>query len=213
MGRELLRQFEFIDFVVSGEADDIFPGLIIALLKGLDVPNGAKLFSRRRSDLPMFGQAEARQPHFVDLNSLPTPDYDEYFLQIGASIGPDVIEPSLLFETSRGCWWGAKHHCTFCGLNGTSMTHRTKTPERAIAELLELSEKYPGLPVNVVDNILDMKYFTSFIPLLAERNVGVSLAYEVKSNLTKKQLHLLKRASIEEIQPGIESFSDMSSRS
>ena len=24
---------------------------------------------------------------------------------------------ALLYETARGCWWGAKSHCTFCGLN------------------------------------------------------------------------------------------------
>lgn len=30
----------------------------------------------------------------------------------------------LLYEASLGCWWGEKHHCTFCGLNGTTMKFR-----------------------------------------------------------------------------------------
>jgi radical SAM superfamily enzyme YgiQ (UPF0313 family) len=41
----------------------------------------------------------------------------------------------LLFEASRGCWWGAKHHCTFCGLNGLSMTFRSKSADRAYSEI------------------------------------------------------------------------------
>ena len=40
-------------------------------------------------------------------------DYDDYFEQV-AAIQLQTTQPlRLLFETSRGCWWGAKHHCTF----------------------------------------------------------------------------------------------------
>jgi len=38
---------------------------------------------------------------------------------------PDgAVEPLLLFETSRGCWWGERSHCTFCGLNGLDLAYR-----------------------------------------------------------------------------------------
>ena len=35
-------------------------------------------------------------------------------------------------ETARGCWWGERQHCTFCGLNGATMAFRSKTPERVL---------------------------------------------------------------------------------
>jgi ribosomal peptide maturation radical SAM protein 1 len=88
------------------------------------------------------------------------------------------------------------------------MSYRSKTPERALAELTMLSETYPGHDIGVVDNILDMKYFGNFIPYLAELQLGLRISYEIKANLTKDQLASLKRAGITTLQPGIESFSD-----
>jgi radical SAM superfamily enzyme YgiQ (UPF0313 family) len=41
-------------------------------------------------------------------------------------------------ETARGCWWGAKHHCTFCGLNQNDMAFRAKSPQCAMDELVHL---------------------------------------------------------------------------
>jgi ribosomal peptide maturation radical SAM protein 1 len=61
----------------------------------------------------------------------------------------------------------------------------------------------------VVDNILDMKYFKTLIPALAQKNDGrYDLFYEVKANLRQEQVAMLKMAGINTIQPGIESLSD-----
>ena len=38
---------------------------------------------------------------------------------------------SLLIETARGCWWGERAHCTFCGLNGGTMRYRSMDADRA----------------------------------------------------------------------------------
>ena len=46
------------------------------------------------------------------------------------------VRPLMVMETARGCWWDAKHHCTFCGLNGEFMGFRSKSPLRALAENL-----------------------------------------------------------------------------
>jgi len=61
--------------------------------------------------------------------------------------------------------------------------------------------------VSLVDNILDMKYFKDFIPRLAQQNIDLHLFYEVKANLKKEQIRLLREAGIVTIQPGIESLS------
>ena len=42
------------------------------------------------------------------------------------------MSPTLLIETSRGCWWGERNHCTFCGLNGSSMSFDEMAPGRAL---------------------------------------------------------------------------------
>jgi ribosomal peptide maturation radical SAM protein 1 len=99
-------------------------------------------------------------------------------------------------------------HCTFCGLNGETMAYRSKSAPRALAELTHLSDTYPGCDIQVVDNILDLKYFKTLLPELAARKLPVSLFYETKSNLKKDQVRLLRDAGVLTIQPGIESFSD-----
>jgi len=166
------------------------------------------VFNRRQNELPLANLAVSNTTSIEDLDTLPIPDYDDYFAQLRSSSLTGEERPSLLFETSRGCWWGEKQHCTFCGLNGATMTYRSKSPKRAMDELLYLTNRYPGCKVNAVDNILDMKYFRTFIKELAANQYNFGLFYEVKANLKKEQLKLLKQAGIHTLQPGIESLSD-----
>ena len=98
-------------------------------------------------------------------------------------------------------------HCTFCGLNGATMAFRSKSAPRALDELTHLATTYPGCDIQVVDNILDLKYFKTLLPELAARKLNVSLFYETKSNLKKEQVRLLRDSGVLTIQPGIESFS------
>ncbi len=206
MGSETLRQFGFVDAVVSGEGDTVFTEIVRRVLNSEPVAGLRGVFSRVASRV--LHQPPGTTTPVEDLDALPIPNYDEYFEQLGDSLPGLSGKPSLLFETSRGCWWGEKHHCTFCGLNGETMKYRSKSAARAFSEFAYLTEKYPGYAVDVVDNILDMSYFNDFIPLLAGREHGVNLFYEVKANLKKEQLRLLKDAGVVSIQPGIESFSD-----
>lgn len=205
MGHETVRQFDTVDAVVSGEGEVVFPDLVHRVLAGRpvdDLQGVSTPASVRGFDGPC-----TNAPRLQSLDALPQPDYSTFFDAWDASGFGTTFEPSLPFETSRGCWWGEKQHCTFCGLNGSSMAFRSKTSGRALGELEALLERYPVSQVQVVDNILDMRYFDSFIPALAERRLGVELFYEVKANLNKHQLQLLLDAGITAIQPGIESLS------
>ena len=208
MGNETLRQFGFVDAVVSGEGDFVFPEMTRRILDSQPISNMAGVFCRDRSKLGVMQESLRNAPIVEDLNALPIPDYDEYFEQFSNSSLDLSRKPGLLFETSRGCWWGEKHHCTFCGLNGATMAYRSKSARRAFDELVYLTDRHPNCDINVVDNILDMNYFKDFIPMLAERKREVGLFYEVKANLRKEQLRLMIQAGIRAIQPGIESLSD-----
>jgi ribosomal peptide maturation radical SAM protein 1 len=208
MGRETVRQFPFVDAIVSGEADRVFPEL------ALQATGRAP-----RVDLPgvvtpaivaaVSGQPTAHTaPAVNDLDALPYPDYRDFFEQFERSRLGSTWQPSVFVETSRGCWWGERMHCTFCGLNGETMAYRSKSAPRALAELTHLSASHPDCDIQVVDNILDLQYFKTLLPELAARKLPVSLFYETKSNLKKDQVRLLRDAGVLTIQPGIESFSD-----
>ncbi|MFD1044791.1 RiPP maturation radical SAM C-methyltransferase, partial [Kibdelosporangium lantanae] len=123
-----------------------------------------------------------------------------------ASANARGIESVLLVETGRGCWWGEKHHCTFCGLNGSTMAFRSKSAERVLDEITTLHQRSGVTTFSVVDNILDMRYFRTLLPHLEK--LPLHFSWEVKANLTREQVRQLAAAHIETIQPGIESLSD-----
>jgi ribosomal peptide maturation radical SAM protein 1 len=139
----------------------------------------------------------------MDMDALPLPNFTDYFAARNLLPAPGAV--SLAAETSRGCWWGAKSHCKFCGLNGQTMSYRSKSPERAVFELRQLRERYGVRHFMMADNILDTQYFRQMLPALA--GAGLDLFYEVKSNLKKEQLRVMRDAGVRWIQPGVESLS------
>lgn len=204
MGLELHRQFPFVDYVCGGEAEISFPALLHRLEHRQPLDGVPGLVFRRGSQSIHTGNPDRLER----LDDLPEPDYSDYFRDLNESTLAAEVTPALLFESSRGCWWGAKSHCTFCGLNGAGMAFRSKSPARALNELASLVQRWQTTMVAAVDNILDMSYFREFLPGLARRQLGLEIFYEVKANLTRRQLRLLKEAGVNRIQPGIESLSD-----
>jgi ribosomal peptide maturation radical SAM protein 1 len=205
MGPELVRTIDCIDAAVIGEGDDAFPGLLNALAAGTDVGLVPGVARRRGGQVMVTPGSPPRD----QLDDLPSPDYREYFeraeqLGLLPAGNRDVWIP---IETARGCWWGAKHHCTFCGLNGTTMQFRSKSPERILDELAHQARRYRSRHFEAIDNILDMTYLKRLFPALVDSDAGYEFFYEVKSNLSREQLRLLAQAGVTRIQPGIESLS------
>jgi ribosomal peptide maturation radical SAM protein 1 len=208
MGVETVRQFAYVDAVVSGEADQVFAELAARVVRQEPIAGIPGVITQASITGPVMAGPAPSAPAVTDLDALPYPDFSDFFAQFGRSRFGRDWQPSLFVETSRGCWWGERMHCTFCGLNGATMAFRSKSAPRALAELTHLATTHPGCDIQVVDNILDLKYFKTLLPDLAERKLHVSLFYETKSNLKKDQVRLLRDAGVLTIQPGIESFSD-----
>jgi len=205
MGIALHEEYRFVDFAVRGEADESLPLLAARIETGSSKFDDIPGLVYRRGDESVVG---ADPVPVRDLNALPYPNYDSYFRALGERPSGNDILPTVLLETARGCWWGERRSCAFCGLNGDSRVFRSKDPDRALAEMRYLKERYGSDQLEVVDNIMDMKYFESLLPSLKESGLGVSLFYEVKSSLTKAQVKTLAEAGVLVIQPGIESLSD-----
>lgn len=142
-----------------------------------------------------------------NLDDLPYPDFDDHFARLARSALCDQITPFLFFETSRGCWWGRKCRCTFCGLNGDRLGFRSKSPQRAIDELRHLVNRYGVRRACAADNVLDHHYFQTLLPMLAAAGLDLSLVYEMKTNLTEQQVRILCDAGLRAAQLGIESLS------
>lgn len=205
MGLELVRSVDCIDFAVLGEGDVAFPRLLEALATGTDPATVPGVARRAGGSGGEVVSAPGEAPH-DRLDDLPVPDYDEYFERAGR-LGLPTGHVALPFESARGCWWGAKHHCTFCGLNGTTMRFRAKSPSRVLGELDRQARRYRTFRFDAVDNIMEPGYLKTLVPALAEAGREYQLFYEVKANLSRAQLKLLAAAGVTQLQPGLESLS------
>ena len=207
MGSALLEQFPFVDLAFSGEADRSFPAVLAARRAGTDI-DGVFGVTRRQHRLPPVPAARPAPSVVIRLDDVPTPDFDAYFARLATNPALSPVTPTLPVETSRGCWWGERSHCTFCGLNGSTMSFRSKTPQRVLDELAALRARYGARLFGVVDNILDPRYFGTVLPLLACSGLDIELFWEVKANLSRRQVRSLRDAGVMYVQPGIESFSN-----
>ncbi|HEX8750414.1 MAG TPA: RiPP maturation radical SAM C-methyltransferase [Nitrospira sp.] len=204
MGMEYFRAFSFIDHVVVGEGETAFPALVRQVLgdKTHGIPDGVAY--RENGQIRLTPNSTL----FSDFAKTGPPDYDDYYHLLaelgGAAQGLDRI---LLYEGSRGCWWGEKHHCTFCGLNAQSMKFRAKSPEQVAQEMTYLSHRYDTARFRLVDNIIDMKYIDQLFGKFAADHCDLDVFIETKSNLHKNQIRTLATGGVKCMQPGLESLS------
>ncbi len=223
MGIELAAHVEPIDFVFSGHSLISFPRFIHCLLEGNEGAchslNG--VFSKKncrsqnlrgKSGHLMDVDPEGGVRPIGDERSIEGPaialDYDSFLKSHEKHFPDSENRPYLLFETSRGCWWGQRSHCTFCGLNGGTMMFRHMEEQVAYDHLNDLFERYSSKVdhFSSVDNIIPKSYIQEVFPRLRVPD-NVSMFYEVKADLSSEDMETLAHAHVYEIQPGIESLS------
>ncbi len=203
MGRELARRIESVDFVFSGPGLVSFPQFLERQLSGEtdECHRIQGVFSRRNAD--RAASAIGRELPLEERIEL---DYDSFLSDLRRRFR-ESVEPRLPFETSRGCWWGERAHCTFCGLNGASMAYRSMPEETALEQIQDLIARYSDRCslFESVDNIMPKSYVDEVFGRLQPPG-GVSIFYEVKADLSAQDLQTLAQGGVTKIQPGIESL-------
>ncbi|MGB7922910.1 MAG: RiPP maturation radical SAM C-methyltransferase [Pyrinomonadaceae bacterium] len=216
MGRELVSQLKNLDYAFSGPALKSLPQFVQHILN--EEPekchkiNGvfSKLNCAPRTELVTLGSAP-QQPvaeigEELDINTKIDLNYDQFLRALKDNFGGKTMAPVLPFETSRGCWWGERAHCTFCGLNGGSMNYRAMNPDLAINLLTSLFKYSSEVPVlECVDNIMPRNYVTDVFPYIKTPSSQI-IFYEVKADLTEEEVRVLSEANVKTIQPGIEAL-------
>ncbi len=201
MGAAVMRLFPWVDYVCPGEGEQALLNLANAIARHADDATAIPgMLSRAHPSV-------ARPVPPQNLDALPQPRFEDWLGQLArADLGIAESELLIPIETSRGCWYGAQQHCTFCGLNGENLQFRSKSPDNVLREI-HAALSYGIQNVHAVDNILDFRYFRTVLPELAKREHSAHLFYEIKSKVTRDQLVLMRRAGIRSVQPGIESMS------
>jgi ribosomal peptide maturation radical SAM protein 1 len=219
MGQEIARHVKQIDFVFSGPALKSFPEFVRHCMdQELDKCSAitgviAKTAAEPRQTLVTLGKpAPADAGHGgamgeeLDIDNPVHLDYDSFLSDLDKNFPNKQVSPVILFETSRGCWWGEKAHCTFCGLNGQTMAYRSMKPNLAVDHIKDIfrysshSDRY-----NCVDNIMPKEYVKDVFPYI-DTPSNVTLFYEVKADLSEDDMQALSKARVKIIQPGVESL-------
>ena len=181
-GRRILEGYPQIDYAVSGYGE--LP--LLALARGEAPPDRA---------------ISSHAP--LDIDSLPLPDYRP-FVREAEEFGPPS-DLRLQYQSSRGCWWGERKHCSFCGLNGSQMSYSARSPQKVIDDVRTLWERH-GCNLNATDCILSRDHMREVLPRLAMFAERPWLFYELKANMTEEQVKTLARARVVG-QVGIETLS------
>jgi ribosomal peptide maturation radical SAM protein 1 len=202
MGAALLRICPYVDVVVGIEGELVFSALVRRLrrsepLDGLAGihwrPSKAAIVSNPGSSL--VEARGARRPL----------RFDAYFARLDRLGLRDQIDVWLPFESSRGCWYGEKNQCTFCGLHEI-MAYRSWTWEAVLAELETWEQRYGVRQFFSVDLIMPREYLTTLLPELARRDRAWSIFYQIKANLKRAEVETMAAAGVRWIQPGLESL-------
>ena len=201
-GLEIVRAFDFVDYVFSGEGEIGLPKLAAACIAGLR-PSGQALpygaFDREKA---LAGISETPMMTSTDFGPIDHRDYWE------AVAGSNLFKPSataMSMEFSRGCWKGEKAHCTFCGLNGERISFRHKDRERILREL-ESAYAASCRFFFVTDTIFDMTLLRPVLQEFSAEAPQAAFLCEAVSTLSEDQLKFFADCGIVFVQAGIESL-------
>jgi ribosomal peptide maturation radical SAM protein 1 len=206
MGQEYHRALPgVLDHVFMGEAETSFREYLRRLQAGeptTGIPGVTDVIEGQLSLVP-------GKP-LQDMNQSPMPDYDDFFREKERherETGFVFNIEYLPFESSRGCWWGQKNHCIFCGINKELMNFREKDVDRVVSEITRLSARYRAVKLTATDWIISRRSRAAIFERLKELDLDLELFYETRADLRKSEVRLMKDAGVVHIQPGIESLS------
>lgn len=212
-GMAVLRNFPSVDYVSFGEGDETIAEVCRNILEKTGKPMPYGIVGRND---PVPDPIPYRMTK--DMDTVMTPEYRDYYeekaravngfygdIYAGTGISLDTV---IYLEGSRGCWWGQKKACTFCGLNGLTDVYREKSVDHFYEELRETMRRYPDAYIQLSDNVLSRNMIRSLLPKMAEDDVPYRILGEVRTNLRSEEMRMLAKAGFYCVQPGIESLND-----
>ncbi len=202
LGNSLLRTFPFIDFIITGEGERPLLALTRCIDKAesLPIPN---VLCRANLLAKPPDAADTPPQEIPDINSLPVPDYFDYFKQV-AALKTNFI-PSLPVEFSRGCWW---NKCSFCNLNLQWHSYRNKDHQRMKTEVLTLKKRHQSLDFTFTDNALPPHEANLFFQAMVKELSHIHFFAEIRAIKDEKKYALYQQGGLTSIQIGVEALSN-----
>ncbi|PTD94854.1 hypothetical protein C9439_00485 [archaeon SCG-AAA382B04] len=201
--KKLMKKYEFIDYILKGEAEETIITFLERLENKESVNNVNGIVYREKGEII----ADEEVPIVKDLNTLVTPkrsllkkEYDLSF-PLGNSevrLSVDKYTPIL---TSRGC----PNNCNFCLSEKNSW--RPRSPEDVVNEIEKLHKKGYGHFFFIDNNFgADKERAKKICDLIIEKDLDIYWCAQLSANTGNYELFAkMKKAGCEGLLLGIES--------
>ncbi len=201
VGKWVLKNFPQIDWCISGEGEIT----LVELLKCVQTkkrgfePKVPGLMYRSDTKIELNSKKQLK-----DLHGLPDPDFDDYFnfKKTDPVLSKVEIPTCLPIEISRGC----PYRCTFCCDHQSFQGYRERPADEAAASIRRLSNKYQVPSIFLLAQTIMPKCCENLFPKLASHKSDYRIFCEMRADLTKEHMKLMKAAGITRVQIGIEAL-------
>jgi len=211
--QSLLNLFPETDVVIIGEGELPLSQLIRYLGRSKNLKNLPSIQGVCTQNTTAEQNDHCRFSQMESLDSLPIPDYDDYFKLLKSFHSQKSFFPTLPVEISRGCWWkpasqeGKVTGCAFCNLNLQWKGYRSKDPAHVVSEVDYLTAKHKTLSVAIVDNVLPKNTSREIFEQLGTLKKDLRLFSEIRATTPLSELKVMRAAGMQEVQVGIEALS------
>lgn len=189
-----------IDFVVRGEGEEVFRGLLRAMQSGSGLSGIAGLVWRRNAEVVH----NPDQPLIRDLDILPKPARHLFPMHVYHASSQLRGKRTLHLMSSRGC----PFRCSYCTSHLTfGKTFRYHSPARIIEEMLELKESYGADGIQFYDETftLDKNRVHALCDELRSQKIRIPWACFTRVNVVDKPLlEAMSKAGCYQIFYGVE---------
>ncbi len=201
---QILRIIPDLDYVFAGDGDGKFAEGMELILAGKESELSEKVpYFYKRGAKPVLHTLQ-------DMDQSPIPDYDDFREDLAAAQYIAYTEFIPFVEGSRGCWWGEKGRCRFCGLHYSkeSLQYREKSSDRLWREIDYLMQKYDTQKIMMTDCILSRKFINELPDEPPEHRKNYQIFAENKTNISLDDMKKLRANGFVKLQPGIEALQD-----
>ncbi len=190
-----------IDIIIRGEGDETVIEVVQALEGQRPLDSVAGITYHVEGEIT----PTADRTSMVDMDTLPFPAYHLLPLKKYRPHPPHgMFLPFTAMVTSRGC----PYHCAYCSKPVFGTKFRAQNPERVVAELDYLKERFGIKEVAFYDDSfsLDKKRIHILCDNILDSNLKITWTCETRVNLVDKELlRHIKQAGCYAVAYGIES--------
>ena len=191
--RELLLKSGLVDYLVLGEGEQPFLDIINATLNNEPIGNKIGIKTVENMDrLDTFYQES-------DLESLPTPDYDD--LQL-SKYGHKLVS----IYSNRGCPFRC-HFCSEHSLFGKKFKRRS--PEKVINDMIHIGKKLDTNTFHFADSLINSseEWLEEFVKLLEKSKQKFLWEGYFRAEISNEMAVKMSRVGLDKVILGVESFS------